>query len=299
MNGVDNMLYMQSTNANDGTMTLQGHLRRRDRHQHRPGQRAEPGVPGPAEPAAGRQPVRPDRQEVRRHSAAGRLALLAEGHLRRALPRQLRDHQRQRRALPRPGRRTDPELRRRRLRDAHLGQARPPREPRPDGAGPHQRGAAAEHRQPVGRHRRRAGADGPGVHLHGALAGAARHGRGVRQRRRAAEPGRLGGAPEGRRRIELGALNYQQRARLNGKPACPIGVFQAPGLQRARGRRGRQEGDGGAEAARSRTTSTTWSRSTRRCRSPRASRRSSTRSSRRWCSSSSSSSSSCRTGARR
>jgi HAE1 family hydrophobic/amphiphilic exporter-1 len=30
-------------------------------------------------------------------------------------------------------------------------------------------------------------------------------------------------------RIELGALNYQQRARLNGKPSCPIGVFQVPG----------------------------------------------------------------------
>src|SRR5689334_15403069 len=30
-------------------------------------------------------------------------------------------------------------------------------------------------------------------------------------------------------RIELGALNYQQRARLNNKPACPIGIFQVPG----------------------------------------------------------------------
>ncbi len=30
-------------------------------------------------------------------------------------------------------------------------------------------------------------------------------------------------------RIELGALNYQQRSRLNGKPACPIGIFQVPG----------------------------------------------------------------------
>ena len=30
-------------------------------------------------------------------------------------------------------------------------------------------------------------------------------------------------------RIELGALNYQQRARHNGKPSCPIGIFQVPG----------------------------------------------------------------------
>ena len=30
-------------------------------------------------------------------------------------------------------------------------------------------------------------------------------------------------------RIELGALNYQQRSRFNGRPACPIGIFQIPG----------------------------------------------------------------------
>src|SRR6185369_1440428 len=30
-------------------------------------------------------------------------------------------------------------------------------------------------------------------------------------------------------RIELGALNYQQRARVNGQPGCIIAVFQAPG----------------------------------------------------------------------
>src|ERR1041385_4694065 len=30
-------------------------------------------------------------------------------------------------------------------------------------------------------------------------------------------------------RIELGALNYQQRARVNGQPGCIVAVFQAPG----------------------------------------------------------------------
>src|SRR4029077_7879295 len=30
-------------------------------------------------------------------------------------------------------------------------------------------------------------------------------------------------------RIELGALNYQQRARVNGQPGCIIAIFQAPG----------------------------------------------------------------------
>ena len=249
MNGVDYMIYMQSTNANDGTMNAQGHVRRRDRHQHRPGQHAEPRLAGPAEPAAGRQPVRPDRQEGHEQPAPRRLPLLAEGHLRRALPRQLRDDQRQRRDLPRPGRRPDPELRHRRLRHAHLGQAGSAREPRPDGPRPHQRGAAAEHRQPLGRHRHRAGAEGPGVHLHGALAGAPRLGGGVRQRRRAAEPGRLRGAPEGRqpdraRRAELPAARAPERqARL------PDRHLPGPGLQRDRGRRRRQEDDGGAEAA--------------------------------------------------
>jgi multidrug efflux pump len=39
-------------------------------------------------------------------------------------------------------------------------------------------------------------------------------------------------------RIELGALNYQQRSRMNGQPAAVIGIFQAPGsnaLEVARG----------------------------------------------------------------
>jgi HAE1 family hydrophobic/amphiphilic exporter-1 len=30
-------------------------------------------------------------------------------------------------------------------------------------------------------------------------------------------------------RIELGALNYQQRSRMNGQPSAIIAVFQAPG----------------------------------------------------------------------
>ena len=42
MNGVDDMLYMQSTNANDGTMTLTVTFDVDTRAQHRPGQRPEP-----------------------------------------------------------------------------------------------------------------------------------------------------------------------------------------------------------------------------------------------------------------
>ncbi len=47
-------------------------------------------------------------------------------------------------------------------------------------------------------------------------------------------------------RIELGALNYQQRARINGQPGATIAVFQSPGLERARRRRGRQADHGRA-----------------------------------------------------
>ena len=69
MNGVDNMLYMQSTNANDGTMTLHGHLRRRDRHRHRPGQLTQNRVSqAQPQPAGRRQPVRRHGQEVARAS---------------------------------------------------------------------------------------------------------------------------------------------------------------------------------------------------------------------------------------
>ena len=99
-------------------------------------------------------------------------------------------------------------------------------------------------------------------------------------------------------RIELGALNYQQIARQRPARRHHRGLPGAR-LERARRRRGRQDDDGGAEAAVSRRPRLRGTRSTRRCRSPRASARSCRRSSRRWSSSSSSSSCSCRTGARR
>ncbi len=61
------------------------------------------------------------------------------------------------------------------------------------------------------------------------VAGPPRLGRGVRQRRRAAEPGRLRRAPEGRQPHRARRAELPARSRLNGKPACPIGIFQVPG----------------------------------------------------------------------
>ena len=55
MNGVDNMLYMQSTNANDGTMQLTVTFDIATDPEHRSGQRPEPHGAGAAEPAARRQ----------------------------------------------------------------------------------------------------------------------------------------------------------------------------------------------------------------------------------------------------
>ena len=46
-------------------------------------------------------------------------------------------------------------------------------------------------------------------------------------------------------RIELGALNYNQRGRLNGQARRDHRRLPDPGLERARGRGGAEERDGG------------------------------------------------------
>ena len=125
MNGVDDMLYMQSTNANDGTMALtvtfdvdtdpnidQVNV------QNRMAQ-AQPNLP-PEVSQFGLTMRKPTGLPMLIVSL-----LVAEQHLRRALPRQLREHQHPRRALSRAGRRRGAHLRRRRLRHAHLGEAGP------------------------------------------------------------------------------------------------------------------------------------------------------------------------------
>ena len=64
MNGVDNMLYMQSTNANDGTMTenvtfdVETDINIDQVNTQNRVSQAQPNLPGR------RQPVRPDGQEV-------------------------------------------------------------------------------------------------------------------------------------------------------------------------------------------------------------------------------------------
>ncbi len=125
MNGVDNMLYMQSTNANDGTMTLTVTFDVETdvnidqvNAQNRVSQ-AQPNLPadvnqfGLTVPKTTGMPL----LVVSLFSPKGTYDALFLGNY--------ATHQRQRRALPRARRRPGPELRHRRLRDAHLGQAGP------------------------------------------------------------------------------------------------------------------------------------------------------------------------------
>jgi multidrug efflux pump subunit AcrB len=95
MSGVDNMLYMQSTNANDGTMTLT---------------------------VTFDIDTNPNIDQVNRNTDAGNCNLFAASKSRLTFPRQLREHKHQRCTLSCSRCRPGSPFRRQRLRDAHLGQ---------------------------------------------------------------------------------------------------------------------------------------------------------------------------------
>src|SRR3989454_10843094 len=123
MNGVDNMLYMQSTNANDGTeqLTVTFDVDTNVNNdqvnvQNRVAQ-AQTNLPTDV------TPVRINHLEVNRRADDSRGALLAKADLSNAFPSELRQHQHQRRAVSRPGRRRSAGVRRERLRNAYLDQA--------------------------------------------------------------------------------------------------------------------------------------------------------------------------------
>ena len=276
MNGVDNMLYMQSTNANDGTMTLTVTFDVDTDAEHRPGQRPEPHGAGAAEPAARRQPVRPDDAQADRPADADRVALLAEADLRRAVPRQLREHQHQRRALPRAGRRRGRASSAPATTRCASGSSRTCS---PGSGSPCPIVARAIQQQstvnPAGQVGAEPGADRPGDDLHRPRAGPAADAGGVRRHRRALESRRLGRPPAGRRahrarRAQLPADRPRQRpARLRDRASS-----RRPARTRSPSPTGvKQTMDELADALpggpRVRAT-----RSTPRCRSPRASARS-------------------------
>ena len=299
INGVENMIYMKSTNANDGTLTLKvsfevGSNLDMDNvlTQNRVSQAHA------ADAAVG--------QELRRHgeegagvSAARHLDQVAERHLRQQLPLELHDHQHQRRDRAHPGRRADQPVRRQRLRDARLAAARRHRAPRPDGARHRQRHHPAEPAdagrpdwRAAGRHRHR-------VHLHRPHAGAPAQRGGVRQHHRPHQPGRLGGPAQGRRahRARDDALQRRRppRRHAGGRHR------RVPDSRHQRARRRRQhQGDDGrsVDALSARHGVPDLARhDAAGHRGHQRDRAHAVRSGRR--SSSSSSSSSCRTGARR
>ena len=132
MNGVDSMLYIQSTNANDGTMNQTRHVRRRHQHRHRQRAGPEPLLAGAAVPAAGREELRRHHQEVAGVPADGRLAVFARRPLRRrrSSPTTRSSTSTTRSCASRRRRHSQPG--RARLRDARLAQARRAGAPGPD-----------------------------------------------------------------------------------------------------------------------------------------------------------------------
>ncbi len=158
MNGVDQMLYIQSTNANDGTMTqavtfdvgtnidIDNVL-----VQNRFSQ-AQTLLP---------QDVKNFGVTIKKSLAFPLIVVSLyspDGRYDATFLGQLRHHQHQRRAAAHRGRRRHPQPRRVGLRDAHLAQARRARPPRPDRHRRAERDARAERGQPGRPGRRRAGA---------------------------------------------------------------------------------------------------------------------------------------------
>ena len=134
INGVENRIYMKSTNANDGTLTLKvtfdvgSNLDMANVLTQNKLSEAMPQLP----------------PSVKNYGVAVKKALAfpllvislksPNGTLRQQLPVELRDDQHQRQHRPHPGRRADQPVRRQRLRDARLAEARPDRAARHHGA---------------------------------------------------------------------------------------------------------------------------------------------------------------------
>ena len=149
VNGVENSIYMKSTNANDGTLTLKVSFEVGSNLDMANVLTQNKRVRGDAPAAAVGQELRRRGQEGAGVPAAGHLAQVAERDLRQQLPVELRDDQHQRQHRAHPGRRADQPVRRQRLRDAHLAAARSHRAPGHHGARHRQRHQPAEPAEPV------------------------------------------------------------------------------------------------------------------------------------------------------
>ena len=134
INGVEKMIYMKSTNANDGTLTLKVSFEvgsNLDMDNVLTQNRVSQGMPQMP------QSVKNYGVSVKKALAFPLLVISIKspnGTLRQQLSLELHHHQRQRRHRAHPGRRADQSVRRQRLRNARLAAARRHRPARPDGA---------------------------------------------------------------------------------------------------------------------------------------------------------------------
>ena len=191
MQGVDNMIYMNSVNDSTGLMRLRVTF---DVGTD-PNTRSDP-VPDAL--FAGRVvgACRCARlwcidQEVALGPDGGILAVLAQWNLRRHFPIELRLHQHQRSDEPYERGGPGADFRGGPVRDAFLGAARHVSQFGRYHQRYHRRAGKAEHRQSRRSDRRCARATRAEVHLYGPSAGAPAEPGGVRQHRRARQPGRL------------------------------------------------------------------------------------------------------------
>ena len=275
MNGVDKMLYMQSTNANDGTMTLtvtfdvESEVNIDQVNAQNRVSQAQPNLPADVNQfgLTYRSTVGLPLVVISLYSPNGTYDSLFLGNY--ALIN-VNDS-----ALSRARGGPGHQLRPGRVLDADLGEARQAGQARHHRARPGPRRPAAEHREPRGARGGGARAQGAAAHLHRARPGAARHPGRVRQRRGARS------TPKGSvvrlkdvARVELGALSYNQSGRFNGRPAALIAVFQTPGANALTVADGGQGHDGPAQGALPERPRLPGRPGHHPARSPRASRRS-------------------------
>ena len=121
MNGVDNMIYMQSVNANNGQATLYVDFDVKTDPEHRSGSFAAPRLADAVATSPDRQRRRRHRSQVPALAAAVHQPQLASRQLRSGLPHQLRRHQSAGRDHPRQRRQPRADLRRP-VRHPRLGQ---------------------------------------------------------------------------------------------------------------------------------------------------------------------------------
>src|SRR5258706_372261 len=180
------------------------HLRYRHRHRQGHGQHQQPRQAGRAAAARRRAPARGHSGKELLVVPPGRGVLLAREPLRRSVHQQLRHAERARRgeAHSRHDQRAD--LRGKGLRDADLGQARPPHSAQAHDGGPDRRAERAERAVRRGQGRADARRRPAGARLYDHHQGPARRSGRVREHHRARQSGRLDAAPEGRRACRAG-----------------------------------------------------------------------------------------------